>query len=378
MAVKLAHIVLGMEPGGIENLIVNMARQIDRKSFDMTVGCLDVGGFLLNDINMLGFNSFILKRKPGLDWKSVLSLARIFIREKFDIVHTHNEAPHFYGGLAAKLAGIPCLITTEHSRHYIDDNYERRRLQKLLMSKITDQWVTVSEELARLSVEKDGLSPEKVVAVPNGIDVERFIRPIDISAARWKNDIGIPENAKVAIMVARLNPIKNHELFIRALAELKDMTDVHAVFVGDGELLNTLTQLTKFLGLENKIHFLGYRQDIEKFLWISDVFVLCSKTEGLPLCLLEAMAAKVPILITDTANRAGLITHGVNGQIAENNVKSLATALTNALKDTVYYKKMAEKGFDFVKEHYSLKTMMSRYQCIYERILKEKSNLKNA
>ncbi len=376
--IKVAHVTLTMKPGGIENFVVSFARSLRNTNFKFTMVCLDGGGDLLDDIHSSGFRSFVLNRRPGLDWRLVISLVRIFSREKFDIVHTHNEAAHFYAGLAARLSRVPCLITTEHSRHYIDDAHMRRRLQKFLMSRITDRWVTVSEELARVSVERDGLALKKLSVIPNGIDVERFMKPdsADDKLYALRREIGVPEKAKIVIMVARLHPLKNHEMLIQAMAEIKDQNDnVHVILAGDGEMRDQLVRLTQSLGLGSIVHFLGYKQDVRTHLWLSDVFVLCSKTEGMPLSLLEAMAARVPLIITRTANKAELITDGVNGKVAESDVKALASALSDALRDPDKSRKMSENGFEFVREHFSLETMMNRYQGLYKEIIGER--LKN-
>ena len=374
---KLAHITLSMGPAGVEHFIINFARRLNRKCFDLTVGCLDAGGVLLDEIHSLGCSSFVLSRQSGLDWRLVVSLARIFSKQKFDIVHTHNQAAHFYAGLAAKISRVPCLITTEHSRHYIEER-RIRRLEKLILSSFTDRWVNVSQELAQLSIEKDGLLSKKVRVIPNGIDIERFRKPMSFyndynDIARMKKGLGIPSDAKLAIMVARLHPIKNHKILLQAVAAIKErIKNVHIILVGDGELRDDLMELAQQLGIGNRIHFLGYRQDIPELLWLSDLFVLCSFTEGMPLSLLEAMAAGVPVIIARTANKAGVITDGVNGKVVETDTKALAVGLANILENQDHYKRLAENGFEFVSKHFSLETMMKQYESLYEEILERK------
>lgn len=366
-----------MGPAGVEHFIINFARRLNRKCFDLTVGCLDAGGVLLDEIHSLGCSSFVLSRQSGLDWRLVVSLARIFSKQKFDIVHTHNQAAHFYAGLAAKISRVPCLITTEHSRHYIEER-RIRRLEKLILSSFTDRWVNVSQELAQLSIEKDGLLSKKVRVIPNGIDIERFRKPMSFyndynDIARMKKGLGIPSDAKLAIMVARLHPIKNHKILLQAVAAIKErIKNVHIILVGDGELRDDLMELAQQLGIGNRIHFLGYRQDIPELLWLSDLFVLCSFTEGMPLSLLEAMAAGVPVIIARTANKAGVITDGVNGKVVETDTKALAVGLANILENQDHYKRLAENGFEFVSKHFSLETMMKQYESLYEEILERK------
>ncbi|MEA3357061.1 MAG: glycosyltransferase, partial [Patescibacteria group bacterium] len=325
--IRIVHIALGMDVGGIENLILSIARSIDRHKFDFSVCCLDSGGILLREVQKLGWYSYILNRRPGFDWKLILQLANFFRKKRYHIVHTHNQASHFYGGIAAKLARVPVLVTTEHSRHYIDAKY-RRRLEKLILAKISERWITVSNELFDASIKKDGLPQEKVMVIHNGIDIEAFSRNIKTNLGALKESIGIPHEVKTVIMVARLHPIKNHAMLLRALSQLKGRASkLNVIFVGEGELKGELISIGNHLKLNHRVHFVGLRQDIPDLLYMSDLFVLCSKTEGLPLSLLEAMAAKVPIMITESANRAGLIINGRNGIVVENSSIAIAEAL---------------------------------------------------
>lgn len=173
MPIKIAHFTLSMAPGGIEMLIANLAAALDRERYDLTVCCLDSGGTLLEKIHQLGYKSIIFQRSPGLDWRLIIRLAKWLHKKKLHIVHTHNQAAHFYAGLAAWLVRVPCLVTTEHSRHYIEKRF-RRRLEKAMLYQITDQWITVSETLKKRSLEIDGISSKKLNVISNGIDPNAF------------------------------------------------------------------------------------------------------------------------------------------------------------------------------------------------------------
>lgn len=371
---KIAHITLRMEPGGIEQLIVNFARNVDADQFEIKVYCLDGGGVLLNDIHAIGFESAVLNRQPGFDWRLIRSLARLLHRDGMDIVHSHNEGAHFYGALAARLARVKGVITTEHSRNYIEDRLVVRRMEKRVLSMITDRWICVSRELADISVHEDGLSPQKVTVLTNGIDIDRFIPPPDAEAvlAALREEIGLSPADKLVLMVARLHPIKNHDLLIRALETLKGvMDDVHLLFVGDGELKNDLMALADSLGVRERVHFLGYRPDAERFLWLSDIFVLCSRTEGMPLSLLEALAAKTPVLITEGANRAGLIADGVNGKVVAGDAAALAGGMREILQSPEVWRARSEEAFAVVQQRFSLKSMVRGYEAVYRKLLRK-------
>jgi glycosyltransferase involved in cell wall biosynthesis len=371
----IAHITLSMAPGGLENIIVNLSKETNKDLFKVTVGCLDSGGELIEQIHAAGHESFITSRKTGLDWQLIVYLAKSFAKKRFHIVHTHNQAAHFYAGIAAKLAKIPILVTTEHSRHNTDKIW-RRQLEKRILCALSDKWITVSEEIAAQSIEKDGLPANKISVIRNGIKFSNFRKsnnPRKIITLQTKQELGLPENSKVIIMVARLHPIKNHALFLESFAGIsKRCHNTHALIVGDGVCLESLTVQCKSLKIDDRVHFLGYRSDVSSLLHISDVFVLCSRTEGLPVSLLEACAAGVPVLITEKSNSAQLIENGLTGTVVSSNKEDIEKGLTHLLSNHSHVKQMAEKAAEIVKHEYSLTKMASRYDALYTELLIKK------
>lgn len=368
MQVNVMHVSLSMGSGGIENLIVSLASETNRDRFKLTVCCLDYGGELLDKLHASGIKSFVIGRKPGFDWRLIFRLARLFSGNNIHIVHTHNQAAHFYAGLAAKIARTPVLLTTEHSRHNTEGN-SRRQLEKRILYRISDKWIVVSDEMAQQSIEQDGLPPDKLQVIKNGVDFAGYHlmdRSQDAALERLKRDLDLPGGCKIIIMVARLHPIKNHALFLRSFSDIysADPT-VHALLVGDGECRGSLEQLGKELGIDKNIHFLGYRDDVSNLLRISDIFVLCSKTEGLPLSLLEACAAQVPVLITRSANKAGLIEDGKNGTVVESDREHITLGLLNIIDNVEKATLMAEKSAMKIKSEYSLSAMARQYEKIY-------------
>lgn len=374
MKLKVAHITLSMGTGGIEHCICHLAKALDRRSFEMSIGCLDYTGALFETIGQLGIDTFVEHRKPGLDWRLILRLTAFFKAKQYHIVHTHNQASHFYGGIAAKLSGIPILITTEHSRHYIDSS-RRRVLEKKFLYQLTDKWVTVSNELYQQCIQTDNLKSGKLCMINNGV-------PVDDNYFSWepkenlnikKVELGLPADSKIIIMVARLHPIKNHALLLESFAiEKNQLTDTHVLLAGSGKELDALKKLSQKLEIENRVHFLGDRQDISQLLKISNLFVLCSHSEGLPLSLLEACAARLPVLITDSANKAGFIEHQENGIVVDSNKLTLSKALVSMLAESDKLKKLTEVGFQKVSSRFSLTAMARSYERLYLSLARKK------
>jgi len=371
---NLLHLTLSMGAGGIENLILNMARHLDNTRFTLSVGCLDSGGVLLEEIKSIGCDSFVLQRQAGLDYRLVLQLAKILHDRKIHILHTHNQAAHFYGCLAAFLARTSVVINTEHSRHYID-GYWRRRLEKRFLSMFTDKIVTVSEELRRQSLVRDKISNKKIITIVNGIDLKSYTKNVPCGQSKeglaLRLEFGIPRDNKVLGIIGRLHPIKNHALLFDVIHNIlnKQQAPVSLLVVGDGELRQPLEDLSRSLGIINNVCFVGYRQDIPEILSLLDALVLCSHTEGLPLTLLEAMAAGVPVVVTASANKSGLVRHRINGLVADSTVASLTEMIDMALKINLV-DTLVKKAKETVFQEYSINLTIKQYQHLYENIKK--------
>lgn len=364
---NVGQITLSMGQGGIEQLILSLARIADGKEVAYRVYCLDTGGVLLNELKELDVPTSIFNRRPGHDWRLVVRLARVFKEDRLDVVHTHNQAAHFYGALAAKLAGIPVIINTEHSRFQIQHHW-RRRLEKRLLSYITDTLVAVSEELRQHTVEVDKIAAHKLKVIMNGIDVQRFDSVTAEMVNAFKQDSGIPVTANVISIIARLHPIKNHSLLFHAIHKtVKSSTDLRLVVVGDGPEKEKLVNLAETLELSDKILFLGNRTDVPVILKASDVTVLCSIAEGLPLVLLEAMAARTPIVVTKGANLSGIIQQAVNGFLAGETPDAFSDDLVALLANKNSLEAITDQAYNLVTSNYTIESTAKAYLSSYRQ-----------
>lgn len=374
---NLLHLTLSMGVGGIENLILSMARLLDKQRFTVSVGCLDSGGILLKEVNSLGCETFVLSRSDGFDLRLVVQLAKVLRARKIHILHTHNQAAHFYGCLAGLLARTPVVINTEHSRHYIDGHW-RRRLEKKVLSYFTDKIVNVSKDLLENSISRDKIAPQKTNLVLNGIDLSFYAAsPPNLSLserAALRAEFDIPEENSIIGIIGRLHPVKNHKLIFEVIQHIvvkRQITAVSLLVVGDGEQKIYLEELAKSLSITNNVHFAGVRQDIPAILSIVNVLVLCSHTEGLPLTLLEAMAAEVPVIVTEGANKSELIQHGKNGFVADSTIASLAPIVTELL-GSANNEKIVNAAKALVYRQYSIDTALTKYQDLYDNLLSNK------
>lgn len=372
MSIKVVHITLSMGTGGIENLILELCKKSNRDIFDLSVICLDSAGDLFQDLQSLGVGCFVEKRKPGFDWRLILRLASLFRKLNVDVVHSHNQACAFYAGCAAFLARIPVSIVTEHSRNYIHGNAVRI-WEKRLLSLIIDKWVDVSDYLASFTVNFDKINNNKVRIILNGVDCKKFCNKVKSTYCNIKNFYGLRDSAKIIIMVARFASIKNHSLMIDAFCKIVTIfDDVLLLLAGEGECLVDIKNKTLQLGLNNNVLFLGNNKNINELLAYSDVFVLCSRSEGLPLSLLEASASKVPVVLTENSNSSGFIVNMVNGTVVKDDAVSLANGIKECLINIEQSKKMASIAQQKVIERYSLDFTVKQYEDLYLELLADK------
>lgn len=362
---RVAHITLSMQAGGIENLILSLVRHGDADRFAFYCYCLDEAGSLLQELEAYGTRARIMHRKPGLDLFLIMRLARAIRQDGIDVIHTHNQAAHFYGCLAGRLAGIRNVLNTEHSRHFIDER-PRRRLEKRVLSFLSSRMVTVSKELLQASIERDRIKAAKLQVVENGIDVERFNR---VSAAHLKSlrqGLGLARDERVVSIIARLHPIKNHELLLQAVQKVRlQETRVRLLVVGDGELRAELEKKACQLGLAGHVLFLGDRRDIPDIMHLSEVMVLCSKREGLPLVLLEGMASGVPLVVTSGANRSLIVEHGRTGLQAKATAEDIAAKILCLLQEPRLAKKLTDEAKSAVQKMHSIQKTVQAYQNLY-------------
>ena len=368
--INLAIITLSMGQGGIENLILSIIKKINRTQFYVYLYVLDYEGDLYNEAQKLGIQTRYIKRNPGLDIALVFRLILQFRKDKIDIVHSHNEASYFYSSLAALFARVPVNITTEHSRHYIN-NLKRRKIEKKILSYFTKKIVTVSRELEEQSILKDKINPKKIITIQNGIDIEKFQRYNTTKIKTLKKEMQIG-NENIITIIARLDPIKNHILFLKSIVELiKINNNVKVLIVGEGPDKNMLMEKTKEWGLKDIVMFCGIRNDIPGIFSITDVLVLTSKREGLPLVLLESMAAKVPIVLTKGANRSKIIKPNKNGMQVNDNPKEIAKKIQMYLDNDKLKQEHVNKNFRYVKQNYSIERTFQKYVDLYNTCLSE-------
>ena len=362
--INILHLIQGLEIGGLEIMVVNLLERLDRSRYRPSICCYDFLGSLSQGLPEKGIGVHLLRRRPGIDYFYPFKLAKYLKKSKIKILHLHNPTALFYGTLAGRIAGTPCIIYTEHGRDF--SSSVKVRIANSLLCKMVNRVVVVAEHGKRYLVEYEGVDERRIFKIYNGIDSQKFGRTHNGKVIR--SGLGLHDDQSIMGIVARLDPIKNHTCLIRAMRIIATrLPEAVLLIIGDGLLRTELESLTANLQLQDHIKFLGARSDIPELLSMLDVFVLSSLSEGLSLTLIEACAAAKPMVATDVGGNPEIVEHESNGLLVPSDrPEDLAKAILEILSHEVKARLMGEKGRKKFEEEFTLDVMVKKYEDLYE------------
>lgn len=366
----ICQVLHSLQVGGAEMLAARLARQLGG-SYRFLFVCLDHLGTLGEELRAEGFPIEVLNRRPGLDWRSTFRLARLLRREQVDLVHAHQYTPFFYA-LAARWLGrrIPVLFT-EHGRHLPDYPRRKRILANRLLLSRRDRVAAVGESVRQAVITNEGIAAERVGVIYNGIDLEAFANGHrDREGAR--RAMGVDPNDLVVIQVARLDYLKDHLTAIRALERVAaQRPQVRLVLVGEGPEREKIEAEVHQRQLASHVRFLGLRSDVARLVPAADVFLLTSISEGIPLTVIEAMAAGLPVVSTRVGGIGEIVVEGSTGLLAcSGDDAALAEHLVQLADNRERRVQMGERGRQRAREVFSESQMHRSYLRLYEEQLK--------
>lgn len=358
--IRVCHVSMTLMTGGLERLLVEFGRHCDRSRFDLRFIALDQLGQPADELRSQGWKvSSVLDDGPCGKLARMQRLSKIMSDERIDVVHSHNTLAHFYATAAAKWAGVPVIVNTQHGRGC--GAGWKAKWQFRIANRFADRVIGVSEDATRLCEDDDRLSARRMEPILNGIDVTRF-------AYRG------PINRPVAISVARLSPEKDFGTLLQATKlVVRDEPDFLLRIVGDGREAAGLKELARTLAIEQHVEFLGERHDIPTLLANAGFFVSSSKSEGISLTLLEAMAVGLPIVATNVGGNPEVVDDGRTGKLVPaHNAEQLAAAMKSMLADRAAWSVMGELGRQRVEQHFNVKHMLHQYESLYDELLARK------
>ncbi len=305
------------------------------------------------------------KMNKSYDLRAVKYMLKLIKDEKVDIINTHSGKDSFLAGIAGKLSRKkPAVVRTRHLALPITSKFTYKYL--------CDKIVTVSEYVREYLI-SESISPEKIVAIPTGIELEKF-NPDKVSS-NLKQQLGISAENPLVGTVSILRKKKGHHILLDAIPLiLKKIPECVFVIVGDGPQKENILAKIKSMNLTDKVFLLGLREDISQIIKSIDLFVLPTLQEALGTAFLEAMAMKKTVIGTNVDGVKEVIKDGINGHLVEpNNPSQLAEAVVKILKNPQKSIEMGIQGRKIVEEKYTVEKMCKSMYELYLSLVENKA-----
>jgi glycosyltransferase involved in cell wall biosynthesis len=352
---KIAHIVDSMEVGGAETLVVQMCRLQRELGHDPSVYAIASLGPLGERLRAEGFT---VQPNVGRHLSdSTRNFFRIFKKLRPDVVHLHNQTPTIYASIAARLVGVPAIISTRHN--LAAPPYNRVAELKYRFAALFCDWIVgicdaTAENLRKIQT----ASARKITRVYNGA----------VPLARVKPASTPPEGVFTLVFVGRLAAVKNHPLLLKAFCQaLSSMPDLRLWIVGDGPERKASESLAGELGISAQVTFWGQQLDVAPYFTGADAFIMSSKSEGLPVSLLQAFSVGLPVIVTDVGGMAEVVRLANAGlTVSPTDPNDMASAILRLAGNPAERNQFSSNGEASFHARFSLATMVNAYMDLYQ------------
>jgi glycosyltransferase involved in cell wall biosynthesis len=363
---RVLQVTGALYPGGAESVVVALAKESDEARVRMEVCCTLNMGPLVQPLEESG----IAVHRAGPSGRLHNYLRPWHVRQviktfKPDIVHTHGLPGLMEIGQLAMLGQAPRWV---HTYHYGNYPYKKKRSMTLerMLSPLADQLVAVSEQQREVLIQHHRLDPARIITIPNGVAANPFVGDGRTRRA-LREALGIASGSPVIGTVAVFTEQKGLTYFLQAAGEVHRVRpDVRFVIVGSGPLESVLRKEAADLDLSDAVIFTGFRSDVPQLLTTFDIFVMSSLWEAMPLALLEAMAARLPIVVTDVGQNKRVVRDGAGGVVvAPRDAHAIAEASLRFLANPDEAARLSAAAAAIIDEQYTTRHMIDRYQATY-------------
>ena len=357
--------------GGTEMSLSRLIQGLDSRRFRPLLCCFYERGALGEKMKNAGVPVYENLARGRFDLQAPWRLWQLLKKENIDILYMVNQPLiQFWGTVCAMAAGVRVRIAGIGSMGKVNRIYRRLFINRLVFPFVT-RVRSLSVTHKNYLVNEEKIPAGKIVIIPNGIEVERFLTAPDTALLR--KSLGLREKQPVAGIVAMLRPEKGHETFLRAAARvLEKIPDACFLIIGEGEERPRLEALVSGLGLNGKVHFLGMREDIPALLHLMDAAVLSSRpvVETLSNAVLEYMAAAKPVVSTRVGSLAEQIEEGKTGYlVAPGDSEAMAEKIIGLFQDPSRASEMGKAARLKVLKSYTLEAMIRQMENLFEILL---------
>ena len=366
---RVLHLLSSTGYHGAENMAAELIRQLSAQGVNNHLGVFRSSDRSNTDI--LGAtqghveNGTVYDCRGRFDMRTVFALRQYIVSHDIDIIHSHKYKTNLYA-LLANIGLRRKLFSTCHN--WLGDSFTMRFyawLDKRILRNF-DMIVGVSNEI-RDELKKH-VSHEKIMKVGNGIDIQKYKKPVDKKEAKRVLHV---DDKQVIGFVGRLSPEKGIGYLLRAVSSLiNEGQNVCVMIVGDGEQIGVLREEARALKMEDRVIFTGNRSDTPMLYGAMDVFVLPSLQEAFPMVILEAMACGVPVVATRVGDVAEIFEPNTSGLLVEaGDVTTLQNAIKEVLTDKNAAARMSEAARTRTEQRFSSVAMAKQYYSLYQRIM---------
>lgn len=366
----ICHVIHALGVGGAEVLVDQMLRLLSDE-FRCVVAVLDEIGETGERLQRDGYTVEHLHRQPGIDRGCAKRLRKFANREGALILHAHQYTPFFQSMLSRGLFGRRPVVFTEHGRHFPDLPSRKRAVANRLMLRSCDRLISCGNAVRQALIDNEGLPEPRVEVIYNGVDLKSLSKPSAGARESIRAEFGYAATDFVAVLVARLHELKDHQTALRTIdAARHQIPGLRLLLAGDGDQRAAIEQTIRDRGLAQTVTLAGTRKDVADLLAASDVFLMSSISEGIPLTVIEAMAARRPVVSTAVGGLPELVEHGVTGFLAASgDHASLAASLIELYRRPDLRRRMADVAAQRAVEKFSLDGMLHGYRDVYREVL---------
>jgi len=370
---KIVQFVNNLDMGGLERLAVELAYRQKAAGHEPIIYCLTHRGTFADEAEASGIPVVAFEKSRGPSPATVRTLVKSLIKDRPDVLHTHNHLVHHYGVVAGRLAGVSAIVNTRHcaerqilehgAKYVLTLNSPDRKADLIYRASLcwTDAVVMISEATREFFVQHRGCPLKKTHVILNGAPLERFVAsPASPGSARPKIRFGT---------ASRMVPGKDHFTLIEAFAQVAKLFPLSELHVaGDGPLRSRIESLIAELKLDEKVILYGARRDMPEYLRQLDIFVMASLNEGLPIAILEAMATGLPIVSTRAGGIQEAAVEGLNAKFAEpGDVNGLARQMI-LMAQCQNLAEIGAHGRTLVAERFQIGRTWLEYEKLFDRV----------
>jgi glycosyltransferase involved in cell wall biosynthesis len=356
---RIVELVDTLGVGGTEQMVSHLAKSLSARGHQTSVVCLRITGPLAQPLESTGIEVIALHKPEGFHFPTALKLARLLKERNVDVVHTHNPLVHHYGVIAGRLSRAGAVVNTLHGIGNLG-RFGKAEAIFGISSFMTDRIVAVCRKAQDVFGENIAVPSRKLTLIYNGIPLHSFL----------EIPLRLPRREFVFGAVGRLVPVKDHGSLLKAFQiVVRRYPHCRLEILGDGVLRQSLLDTIRSCGLEHSATLRGASHDVAGFLAGIDVFAMCSLSEGLPLTVLEAMAAGLPVVSTAVGGIPELVEGSQCGWLCDpGRSDQLAEAMMLAV-ESADLRERGARARAYAAQHCSLAEMTNQYEGLFRKLL---------